>query len=237
MTAKHNLHVSALIPAHLTPSDVISALHDHENALTLQSLTTQHEKQDKTSPQILKDTYWYPVDLNPVTTYHVTECITMIPGVGEWAKKYITFPSCFQDTPHGLKTRADASGGVTLRAEFRVIRGGSGDGEVEGEGQGIGDAEWVLVEDVEVSCSWLLMPFVRGKMEAAHQDICRKVIEKVEMQKRQEAIAKTSSKGKSRADDVPQPLPGRASGSRSPPRELDADGEVIEKEPEKITYG
>ena len=52
--------------------------------------------------------------------------------------------------------------------------------EVEGEGMGVGDAQWVLVEDVEVSCAWWLMPFVKGKMEQAHRDVCRKVIEKTD---------------------------------------------------------
>lgn len=73
------------------------------------------------------------------------------------------------------------------------------------EGLGIGDAEWVLVEDVEVSCSWWLMPFVKGKMEQAHRDVCRKVVEKVEMQRRQQALAQESpkGKGKDRAGEIP----------------------------------
>ncbi|KAJ4373088.1 hypothetical protein N0V83_003379 [Neocucurbitaria cava] len=201
MSSKHHLHVAASIPAHLTPADIIAALHDHKTALTLQALTTGHTKADSTAPETLKDTYWYPPDQYPITTYNVRECITLLPGVGEFGKKYITFPSCFQDTKAGIKTRADASG-VIVRAEFRVVRGGAG-AEVEGEGMGVGDAEWVLVEDVEVSCSWWLMPFVKGKMEQAHRDVCRKVVEKVEMEKRQEAVASSAgsvSKGKGRAD-------------------------------------
>ena len=203
MASKHHLHVAASIPDDLTPDDIIAALHDHTNALTLQSLTTGHVKAPETLRETLKDTYWLPHDQYPIETYHVTEVITFIPGVGDWAKKNITFPSCFQDTPKGLKTRADASG-VIVRAEFRVVKGGAG-AEVDGEGMGIGDAEWVLVEDVEVSCSWWLMPFVRGKMEQAHQDICRKLVEKAEMQKRQETIMQSSAKGKRRVDTGPLP--------------------------------
>lgn len=194
MSAKHHLHVAFSIPPHLHPSEVIAALHDHNTALTLQALTTGHEKLPNTASETLKDTYWYPTDINPVQTYSVTECVTILPGFGQWGKKNITFPSCFQNIPTGIKTRADASG-VTVRADYRVIKGGA-DSEVEGEGQGIGDAEWVLVEDAEVSCSWWLMPFVKGKMEQAHRDICRKVIEKVEMQRRQDDIAKSVGRGK-----------------------------------------
>jgi len=196
MTTSHHLHVAAPIPPHLSPEAIIAALHDHSTALTLQALTCRHEKVAGTHASTLKDTYWYPPDQYPITTYHVTECITVMPGVGDWGKKYITFPSCFQDTKHGIKTRADASG-VIVRAEFRVMRGGAG-AEVEGEGMGVGDAEWVLVEDVEVSCSWWLMPFVKGKMEEAHRDVCRKVVEKVEMQRMQQEVAQTSPRGKGR---------------------------------------
>lgn len=189
MSAKHHLHIAASIPPHLTPGEVIAALQDHNTTLSLQALTTGHEKLPKTAPETLKDTYWFPTDLNPVHTYSVTECVTILPGVGQMGRKNITFPSCFQNIPSGVKSRADVSG-VTVRAEYRVIRGGM-ESEVDGEGQGIGDAEWVLVEDAEVSCSWWMMPFVKGKMELAHRDICRKVIEKVEMQRRQIDLAQS----------------------------------------------
>ncbi|KAJ8116213.1 hypothetical protein OPT61_g2324 [Boeremia exigua] len=193
MSAKHHLHIAALIPSHLTPTEVIDALQDHNTTLTLQALTTGHEKLSSTDPETLKDTYWYPIDLNPVHTYSVTECVTFLPGVGQWGKKLLTFPSCYQNIPTGIKSRADVSG-VTVRAEYRVMKGGI-DGEIDGEGQGVGDAAWVLVEDAEVTCSPWLMPFVKKKMELAHRDICRKVIEKVEMQRRQHDIAQSVGRG------------------------------------------
>ncbi|KNG51778.1 hypothetical protein DDE82_008485 [Stemphylium lycopersici] len=183
MSSKHNLHVASRIPRHMSPTDVIAALHDHETALTLQALTCGHEKAPSTAPGTLKDTYWYPPDQYPITTYHVTECITWFPGIGSYGKKYIKFPSCFQDTRQGIKTRADAAAGVIVRAEFRVVANGEAGSEVEGEGMGVGDAQWILVEDVEVTCSWWLMPFVKGKMEEAHRDVCDKIIAKVEQRR------------------------------------------------------
>lgn len=110
-----------------------------------------------------------------------------------------------------------------LRAEFRVIRGGADDGEVDGEGEGVGFAEWVLAEDIELQCAWYMMPFVRKQMEAAHRDICRKIVEKVEMTRRQEQIARTAAKGKGRAVSPPDEVP-------SPQKQ----GEVL---PDKIFYG
>ena len=67
------------------------------------------------------------------------------------------------------------------------------------------------------------MPFVRKQMEAAHRDICRKIVEKVEMTRRQEQIARTAAKGKGRAVSPPDEVP-------SPQKQ----GEVL---PDKIFYG
>ncbi|KAJ4384941.1 hypothetical protein N0V86_000545 [Didymella sp. IMI 355093] len=200
----------------------------------LQALTTRHEKLPTTAPDVLKDTYWYPTDLNPVHTYSVTEIVTILPGVGQWGKKNLTFPSCYQNIPTGIKTRADASG-VIIRADYRVIRGGA-ESEVDGEGQGIGDAEWVLVEDVQVSCSWWLMPFVKGKMEQAHRDICRKVVEKVEMQRRQKDLAHSVGRGQELPRGLPlavsaSPVDVEADANESRRVELDAPGS------QKIFYG
>ncbi len=232
MTAKHNIHFAASIPSHLDPADVIAALHDHNTTLSLQALTTGYEKLQNTAPETLKDNYWYPTDLNPVHTYSVTECVVVLPGVGQWGRKNITFPSCYQNIPTGIRTRADASG-VIVRADFRVIKGGF-DAEVESEDQDIGDAEWVLVEHAEVSCSWWLMPFVKGKMEQAHRDICRRVIEKVEAQKRQEDLTKPMRRGKELSQ-------GTARRVNNAPVEADANEaqrvELPAAEPEKIRYG
>ncbi|KAK1920247.1 hypothetical protein P3342_002543 [Pyrenophora teres f. teres] len=158
MSAKHNLHVAHQIPSHIPPECVIAALHDHSTALNLQALTCGHTKAHCTPAATLKDTYWYPPDQYPLSTYHVTECITWCPGIGSYGKKYITFPSSFQDTRYGIKTRADAAAGVTVRAEFRVIRGGDVGSEIEGEWCG--------------RC--------RGKMEEAHREVCIKVVQMVE---------------------------------------------------------
>lgn len=222
--AKHHYHVAAAIPPTISPDDVIAALHDHNTCLTLQALTTAHEKLPETSAATKKDTFWYPPDRNPITTYNVTEVIQWLPGV-QWGRYNLVFPSCFQNTPRGLKTRADASG-VVLRAEFRVIRGSSSDGEVDGEGGGLGEVEWVLAEDVEVQCSSWLMPFVRGKMEGAHRDICRKVIEKVIMEKQQQAVARTAASAKLRVDTPTNDVPT-----------VEAVPASRQTRPEKFRYG
>lgn len=175
--AKHNYHVAAAIPSRITPDAVIAALHDHNTCLSLQALTTGHEKLASTDPATLKDTFWYPTDIYSTASYRVTEIIAYLPWFS-WARYNLTFPACFQNTRNGLKTRAD-TGGVIVRAEYRVLEGSEIRGTVDGEGEGLREAGWVLVEDAEVVCPWWMMPLVKGKMEEAHKDICRKVVEKV----------------------------------------------------------
>lgn len=184
MSAKHHLRVSARIPPSIPPSTVIAALHDHNTALSLQALTTGHKNlSSPAAPETLQDPYWLqPIDTNPVESYEVKECIFALPGAGEWGRWCITFPACFQNTQDGIKSRADASGGVVVRGDFRVVeerildeRDRDGDGDEQRPGRN----GWVLVEDIEVTCSWWLMPFVKSKMEQAHRELVHKIIEKV----------------------------------------------------------
>jgi hypothetical protein len=235
-TAKHHFHASVPIPPHLPPSSIIAALHDHATTLTLQALTVGHERLPETSPDTLKDTYWYPPDLHPVASYSVTEVVPILPGV----RKQITFPSCYQNTAQGIRTRADTSG-VVVRAEFRVLRGdevggsssssssGAGGGGDGGGGAGGDAAHWVLVEDVDLSCARWMMPFVKSKMEDAHRDIVRKVVDKVDASTRGGGTVQIALPEDGADEEIsgPAPLGGL----------MGIDTGVPPRVPDKITYG
>ncbi|KAF2438278.1 hypothetical protein P171DRAFT_171161 [Karstenula rhodostoma CBS 690.94] len=240
MLAKHNYHTAAPIPPHVSRDDILAALHDHTTCLTLQALTTTHSLLPATNPATLKDTFWYPPDAYPTASYHVTETIAFLPWFS-WAKYSLTFPSVFQSTPTGLKTRAD-TGGVVLRAEFRVLEGSAMEGFVDGEGGGLGEVRWVLVEDVEVVCAWWMMPLVRGKMEEAHRDICRKVVEKVarQMAEREQEGGNVQMVAKQKTGQVESDHVVRVDSLAQ--KQDSYAGEDVESEPkdqgpEKITYG
>jgi len=189
--SSHSLQVTTPIPTFLSGRDVIAGLHDHNNALTLQALTTGHKEVDPEGHPVLTDPYFFPADRAPVKCYEVTEGVVVIPGIGNWGKIFINFPAWFQDTPYGLRTRADAPGGVTVRAEWRVeparsdrSSGNGGDGSDTDEGGVEEQAEFLLAEDITVECASLMMPFVRLSMEGAHRDICWKLVEKLVTEKR-----------------------------------------------------
>ncbi|KAK9351763.1 hypothetical protein V1505DRAFT_420149 [Lipomyces doorenjongii] len=179
--SSHTFQFEALLPSSLTTADIISALHVHENCLTLHAFTIGHKEVPTTDPDVTSDPYFSPTDPAPIKTYEVTERHIIVPGVGDWGKKFTTFPAWFQDTTTGLKTRADGPvGALVVRAEWSVQPGGACGG-MKGEAEG---PEYMLVENVTVECAWWLMSLAKRSVEAAHRDICRKLVEKVDRARR-----------------------------------------------------
>jgi len=122
-----------------------------------------------------------------VTSYAISEGVIIIPGIGNWGKYWLSFPAHFQDTERGIKSRADASAGVVVWAEYMVVERPGGKG-------------WDLVEEVRVECAKMLMPFVKNSMEGAHKNICRdlcKKIEDAEREKNPQEYAKRLEEAKS----------------------------------------
>ena len=176
------------IPTFLSDKDVITGLYDHNNVLTLQALIIGHKEVDTENyPAALTDPYFFPADraAAPVKCYEVAEGVIVIPGIGDWGKKFINFPAWFQDTPDGLHVRADPPGGVMVRAEWRVEHAGSGGGGDGSDTDGVEEqVEFLLVEDLTVECASWMMPFVGMTVEGAHRDICWKLVEKLAAEKR-----------------------------------------------------
>jgi len=173
------------IPTFLSDKDVITELHDHNNILTLQALIISHKEVDpETHHTVLSDPS-FPADPAPVKCYEVTEGLIVIPGIGDWGKRFINFPAWFQDTPFGLHVRAHPPGGVMVRAEWRVEHAGSGGGGDGSDTDGVEEqTEFLLVEDLTVECASWMMPFVGMTVEGAHRNICWKLVEKLAAEKR-----------------------------------------------------
>jgi len=178
--SSHNFQVVAAIPESIPQEAFITALHEHENVIMLQDLTTGYKEIDTTTAGAT-DTHFSPGD--PIVRYSVSESVIIIPGAGNWGKYPITFPASFQNTPNGVKFLAHATAGVIVKGGFFVEKAGS-DHQVNCEGEeGKGLIKWVLVERVTVECHSALMPFVRHSMTKAHENTCRLVVEKVVRQR------------------------------------------------------
>lgn len=180
--SSYSLKLSFPIPRTFSQSSIISALHNHSNILSLQALTTDHKEiplNPSTADEVVREDAYFTDNVATVAPslklYQATEAIPVIPGIGEWGKKYITFPVWFQDTSLGVRTRADAPVGVVVRAEWTVQD--QVHQEAPASTKSIPDeSEWALVENVTVDCHWLLMPFVRRQMENAHRVLCEEFV-------------------------------------------------------------
>ncbi|KAH8592841.1 hypothetical protein B0O99DRAFT_629110 [Bisporella sp. PMI_857] len=199
----HTFKVTAGIPKLLPPEEFIEAIHQHENVIMLQALTTGF-KERETPPEMLKDPHFSTgPSSQPIVTYSIDESVVIIPGVS-WAVYPITFPAVFQNTAKGLKVIAHASAGVVVKAEYAVEKANL-QVLTDSEEGSFGDADWVLTEEVTVECHWMLMPFVKQSAINAHKNICRLVVEKV-VRKRQEGQLDSDSRRYS--EQVPGPQPG-----------------------------
>jgi hypothetical protein len=186
----HAFTVSQEIPPHIHPSTVVAALRDHPSIIRHQALVTDHRPISLPHPSyptipdsatVLQDDLYvsHPPNLpTPLCPYEITEVITIIPGVGNWAKKTLNFVTIFQDTEAGSKARAVAPGGVVVRSNFKV----------EQNWEGYNQYGWRLSEDVSAECATLLMPFVSGQLEKAHREIVAKILAQVEEQERKSSL-------------------------------------------------
>jgi len=162
-------------------------LHEHENLMLVQPLTTKYAPMPSTPDDTLKNPYWGEKGFREtIKTYMVSESITIIPGIGEYGRKVIQFPASFQDTSDGVRTIALAAAGVIAKSHFRVMPVRS-DQETNNTLKGEQGTHWILRETAQVECAKCLMPIVKGNYEKAHRDLCSRLLEKASQGKRGQA--------------------------------------------------
>jgi len=113
-----------------------------------------------------------------VVAYEIVETIALIPGVGSWATMDIKFPGRFQNLPNGVKTSANAPGGVVVKGQYKVeFRDGLEVDEITQTASG-----WYLVEDTTVECWALMMPLVAWNLDSSHRGMLEKLLEQMQEQ-------------------------------------------------------
>lgn len=90
----------------------------------------------------------------------------------------MTFGAEITDTEEGVEWIIRAPLGLVQRSVWEIVDVGEGKGD-EGNGEGKGEGRLVLVEDVEISCSRLLVGTVRGKCEENWRGVHAGFVEKV----------------------------------------------------------
>ena len=168
----HSVAITVEIPKDISPDEVITALHNHGGIMSLQPLVTDsrsiHPKDiaiENVSSN--EERHFDGANISDLSHYEVDETVTIIPGIGDWGKKYITFPARWSNTPNGCKGWADAPQDVTVASEWTVK-------PKDGEGE-----SWELEEKATVECSVLLMPFVRRSFERTQREMAHRIVESV----------------------------------------------------------
>ena len=150
-TKFHN-SVTTPLPPDIDPKSVVSLLHDHAFLISLSPIVTGHEIRERDP-----ETGWI--------IYDVHEVVSVLP-FGLWQQP-TTFQLHFRDKQEGVTSFIEASLGIKSEADYTVRLS-------EGESGG-----WVLDEQIESSCNFLLKWVVVGNMMPVRRKMHQQIIEKI----------------------------------------------------------
>lgn len=206
MPASHTIELHFPLPAYLSPDLVVQHLQTYEPLIKPHPYLLRYNRrpvdEDVTADPFFAD------DGARIECYEVFERIVIVPLLG--VSKDIKIPATFQSSPAGVRCRADAQGGVRVWSTYEVQRrdlgaeferAGRADSDgvarddlhdiVDGAGlSSPGVGEWELVEYARVECSAIVKPFVVRSFEAAHRDLCQKVIDELKRKTSKEHLAR-----------------------------------------------
>ncbi|KAI1082977.1 hypothetical protein F5B20DRAFT_578052 [Whalleya microplaca] len=154
----------------------IAVLHDHDFFLHCDPHYTSHKvlppTDDGGNAEQAKTTYKLPTGIEPLGSPAVQlyEVVDHVPNP-VWSSNVVSREE-FADFAEGLWVRIHSPLGVVMETTWKIR-------ERTGGGEGL-----ELVEDVEISCSKLLLGIVKGQVEGnwkgIHQKLIARIVEEVE---------------------------------------------------------
>lgn len=189
MPAAFNLELHFPLPSTLSPDVVIQAVHAYEPLIRPNPYLQGFDRLPVNPDEIVADPF-FTEDGSNIVKYEIHDRIPILAAIG-WMKD-VSFPAIFQSFPSGVRLRAEAAAGTTVRSVYGVerIRRGEQQQQVREEEGGMsrtdgssrlrgpgGRGDWELVERSHVECNALLKPFVQKQFEAGHRDLCQKVLD------------------------------------------------------------
>lgn len=201
MPASFDLELHFPLPSTLSPDTVLQAIHAYEPLIRPNPYLQGFERLPVNRDDIVSDPFFLE-DGNSwnLAKYEIHDRIPVLPAIG-WMKD-VSFPAVFQSFPTGVRLRAEAAAGTTVRSIYgveRARRADVDDDDDAGVPLGIDGAArrpppaaaaaatqsrpggtgggWDLVERSHVECNALLKPFVQKQFEAGHRDLCQKVLD------------------------------------------------------------
>jgi hypothetical protein len=152
----------------------IDMLHSHGEIIELNPLVLEHHPV-KAPKNAAPDEFF-------AVWHEITERIQYIPGMGKMGSGKISFKGVFHDMPWGLQTHIYAPAGVDLRNKYQIK--GNQPGEPR-EPRELGDRAPLdglyLQEDIEITCNFTMIPFVKKSMKAAAAVLVARLVKKAEL--------------------------------------------------------
>jgi len=152
----------------------IDMLHSHGEIIELNPLVLEHHPV-KAPKNAAPDEFF-------AVWHEITERIQYIPGMGKMGSGKISFKGVFHDMPWGLQTHVYAPAGVDLRYKYQIK--GNQPGEPR-EPRELGDKAPLdglyLQEDIEITCNFTMIPFVKKSMKAAAAVLVARLVKKAEL--------------------------------------------------------
>ncbi|OAL01952.1 hypothetical protein IQ06DRAFT_219706 [Phaeosphaeriaceae sp. SRC1lsM3a] len=160
------------LPAGITRKSVMEMYEDHMAMIDLNPLVVERFR--------CRPPSYAPPDEYFATWYTIKDKVSYLPG--GFAQGSVSYHACFHDTPEGLKTHVYAPLGLDIRGKWSV--GGSLPGEPKQEPEkGIKAPRHGIYirEDVTMTCSSLLMGFVKRTFKDSHASLVEKLVEKAHL--------------------------------------------------------
>lgn len=182
MPASFDLELHFPLPSTLSPDTVLQAIHAYEPLIRPNPYLQGFERLPVNRDEIVSDPFFSDDGASwNLVKYEIHDRIPVLPAIG-WLKD-VSFPAIFQSFATGVRLRAEAAAGTTVRSIYGVERA-QADGVPLGTADGTRPATqsrpgggWDLVERSHVECNALLKPFVQKQFEAGHRDLCQKVLD------------------------------------------------------------
>ena len=116
------------------------------------------------------------------STYIITDRVSYLP-YHLWNSQ-IAYTATFQNNEAGLVTQVSAPLGVETTGEWKLLSTNElsftdhNEGSAGTQGE---EEDWVLQETATVSCSILLMPFVKAQIQQSHKEMHQRFREQLEV--------------------------------------------------------
>ncbi|KAF2033508.1 hypothetical protein EK21DRAFT_86300 [Setomelanomma holmii] len=157
------------LPSGITRNSVLEMYQDHLAMIDLNPLVVERFR--------CRPPSYAPTDEYYATWYTIKDKVSYLPG--GLATGSVSYHACFHDQSDGLQTHVYAPLGLDIRAKWSV--GGSLAGETRQpceKGLNVPRQGLYIREDVKMTCSTLLMGFVKRTFKDSHASLVEKLVDR-----------------------------------------------------------